>query len=285
MSFLLFTADWLRRLSIFTGATVPLVATYTRELPVSIARMYENAIDGEHLPWLHSDTFATLEISDHGDWGWRGAGHLQPKSFMTWMELELRLDRNNHRWITTTLRGLGKGNQIVTHAIPLGENRIKVIVDFYVPKLPVFLHAMYGKQLVETYTKLYDEDLSMMSTRQQKIDLGKTGETNNNALQIELGGVDSIDKKLPLKFELANKTYRLVSIDGDLVAHATTCPHMLGPLQDTEVRQGQVTCPWHGYQFDVRTRRCTSGQLSELPVAPAIYVDEERGLVIAELEK
>ena len=145
MSFLLFTADWLRRLSIFTGTTVPLVATYTRELPVSIARMYENAIDGEHLPWLHRDTFATLEISESGDWGWRGTGHLHPKSFMTWMELELRLDRKNHRWITTTLRGLGKGNQVVTHAIPIAENRIKVVVDFYVPKLPKFLHRLYGK--------------------------------------------------------------------------------------------------------------------------------------------
>ena len=125
MTVLTFLVDWLRRLAIQFSNTLPHVATYTRELPVSLVRMYENAIDGEHLPWLHKDSFAALTIIEKGAWGWRGQGYFQPRSFMTWTELELRLDRENNRWVTTTLRGLGTGTQIVTHALPLADDELR----------------------------------------------------------------------------------------------------------------------------------------------------------------
>ena len=63
-----YVIDWLRRLGLQFSTDLPRVATYTRELPVSLTRMYENAIDGEHLPWLHRDSFSSLEILDSGPW-------------------------------------------------------------------------------------------------------------------------------------------------------------------------------------------------------------------------
>ena len=283
MTLLTFLVDWLRRLGIQFSTTLPHVATYTRELPVSLARMYENAIDGEHLPWLHKDSFAALTIIENGAWGWRGQGYFQPRSFMTWTELELRLDRDNNRWVTTTLRGLGKGTQIVTHALPLAEDRIKVIVDFYVPKLPRFLHGLYARRFLETYSKLYDEDLWMMSTRQQELDRRNEQRTQAMATEVSLGSVDFVRRSAPFSFELQKRQYRLVEIDGELIAYATTCPHMLGPLQDASVEHGQVTCPWHGYRFDIITRECTSGQQCKLPPAPEIVVHEELNEVVAKL--
>ena len=50
---------------------VPHVGTYRRELPVSIDRLYENAIDWEHLPYLHRTSFARIECQDAGSWGFR----------------------------------------------------------------------------------------------------------------------------------------------------------------------------------------------------------------------
>jgi nitrite reductase/ring-hydroxylating ferredoxin subunit len=283
VTLLTFLVDWLRRLGVQFSNTLPHVATYTRELPVSLERMYENAIDGEHLPWLHKDTFAALTITEKGEWGWRGQGYFQPPSFMTWTELELRLDRDNNRWVTTTLRGLGKGTQIVTHALPVAEDRLKVVVDFYVPKLPGFLHGLYARQFLETYSKLYDEDLWMMATRQRELDRKREERRGQMASEVSLGSVTSVQKSIPFDFELQKKKYRLLDIDGRLIAYATTCPHMLGPLQDASVEQGQVTCPWHGYRFDVITRECTSGQPCKLPLAPEIVVDETLDQVIAKL--
>ncbi len=283
MTLLTFLVDWLRRLSLQFSNSLPRVATYTRELPVSLVRMYENAIDGEHLPWLHKDSFASLTILDKGAWGWRAKGHLQPPSFMTWMELELRLDADNNRWITTTLRGLGKGTQIVTHAVPLGENNIKVVVDFYVPKLPKFLHGLYARQFIDTYSRLYDEDLWMMATRQQELDRMGQGKPKDTAREVSLGTLHSVRRALPLRFELQDRPYRVVDLGGELIAHSTTCPHMLGPLQDANVEQGQVLCPWHGYRFDIRTRECTSGQQCKLAPAPEISVIGKSKEVVAKL--
>ena len=285
MTLLTFLLDWCRRLSVQFSNSSPLVATYTRELPVNLARMYENAIDGEHLPWLHKDSFAALTISDKGAWGWRGQGYFQPQSFMTWTELELRLDADNNRWVTTTLRGLGKGTQIVTHALPLADDSIKVVVDIYVPKLPRFLHGIYARQFLATYSKLYDEDLSMMTTRQQELDQKREQPPLQTTAEVSLGSVTSVQESVPFSFELQKQRYRLVDIDGQLVAHAATCPHMLGPLHEATIEHGQVTCPWHGYRFDVITRECTSGQQCKLSRAPTIVVNEERGEVIATLRR
>lgn len=261
------------------STSLPHVVSYTRELPVSLTRMYENAIDGEHLPWLHSTSFSHLEIIDKGDWGWRAKGNFFPKSFMNYMELELLLDRDKNCWVTRTTAGLGKGTEVWTHAFELEENKIKIVVDFYIPKLPKFLKAMYSKKLVATYAKLYDEDLWMMATRQNELDRIKLGKSIERVESIELGPLSEIEEKLPLTFNFNNNPYKLVKLNGDLLAFSTTCPHMLGPLQDGNIDEGIVECPWHGYKFDVKSRECISGAKCKLAPAPNISVDEKLGLV------
>ena len=54
--------------------------------------------------------------------------------------------------------------------------------------------------------------------------------------------------------------FRIIELDGNLVAHATVCPHTLGPLGTATVTDGVIECPWHGYRFDVVTGKCVSGQ-------------------------
>ena len=53
------------------GSAVPHVGTYRRVLPVSLERMYENTLDWEHLPFVHSSSFAAIECIEAGSWGWR----------------------------------------------------------------------------------------------------------------------------------------------------------------------------------------------------------------------
>jgi len=276
MTIITYLVDWIRRLLPSFGNRMPHVATYTRELPISLKRMYENATDGEHLPWLHSDSFSDLTIVDSGKWGWHGKGHLQPRSFMTYMELKLTLDREKSRWITKTLAGLGKGSEIWTHAIPLEENKIKVIVDFYVPKLPRFLHKMYADQLIETYAKLYDEDLWMMATRQNELNRLKAKKAHAPMQgSLRLGAITEIEKQLPFDFEFNLQPYRLVKNKESFIAFNSTCPHMLGPLNTHKDSHLIATCPWHGYEFDIENGECLSGQKCKLLPAPIIVIDED----------
>jgi nitrite reductase (NADH) small subunit len=43
---------------------------------------------------------------------------------------------------------------------------------------------------------------------------------------------------------------------GNICALENSCPHMGGPLGEGEVNGCIVTCPWHGWQFDVRDGVC-----------------------------
>ncbi len=283
MTIINFLLDRMRQLLPAFTTKLPHVTTYTRELPISLERMYENAIDGEHLPWLHSSSFSKLEILDQGKWGWRARGNLQPYSFMNSMVLELRLDRDKNRWITRTLSGLGKGTEVWTHAIPIDENRIKVIVDVYVPKLPRLLKPLYAQQYLETYAHLYDEDLWMMATRQNELNRVKAGKSLVKTEYVNLGTLNELKALLPKAFDFNGHPFRLINLNDTLVAHSASCPHMLGPLNESNVALGTVSCPWHGYEFDIKTRNCISGQKCKLAPAPIIQIEGEHQEVIARI--
>lgn len=51
----------------------------------------------------------------------------------------------------------------------------------------------------------------------------------------------------------------LFHCNGKFYALANTCPHMGGPLCEGEIDHTQVTCPWHGWQFDLTSGSCTNG--------------------------
>ena len=48
----------------------------------------------------------------------------------------------------------------------------------------------------------------------------------------------------------------LYNVGGKLYAMDGTCPHMGGPLGEGDLDGNVVTCPWHGWQFDVTTGNC-----------------------------
>ena len=280
-TFATYILDLIRRFSPSLGNRLAHVGTYTRELPISLERMYENAIDWEHLPFLHSSTFSHIEMIDSGDWGWKARANLVPKSFLNDMVLELRLDRTKNRWITTTLAGLGKGTEIWTHAIPLGENKIKIVVDFFVPKLPFFLKSSYEPRYIALYAQLYDEDLWMMAGRQEELNRLEESTHHKKVERKILGKVSEIQQAMPFHFYFNNHPYRLIDLKGEWIAHSTSCPHMLGPLEDAKIEEGILECPWHGYQFDLTTRKCISGQKCRLAPAPRIQINKHINEVVA----
>jgi nitrite reductase/ring-hydroxylating ferredoxin subunit len=45
----------------------------------------------------------------------------------------------------------------------------------------------------------------------------------------------------------------LFNVDGSFFAVDNTCPHAGGPIGEGSLSGDVVTCPWHGWQFNVRT--------------------------------
>lgn len=59
--------------------------------------------------------------------------------------------------------------------------------------------------------------------------------------------------------EINGKPVALFNVDGTFYALDNTCIHRGGPLGDGDLLETEVTCPWHGWTYDVKTGQCTSG--------------------------
>jgi nitrite reductase/ring-hydroxylating ferredoxin subunit len=52
----------------------------------------------------------------------------------------------------------------------------------------------------------------------------------------------------------------LYNVGGTLYATTNTCPHRGGPLGEGDLEETIVTCPWHGFQYDVTTGACLTNK-------------------------
>lgn len=59
------------------------------------------------------------------------------------------------------------------------------------------------------------------------------------------------------EFQLNGKTVAIANVDGKLYAINNVCLHRGGPLGEGELKGKIVTCPWHGWTYDVTTGRTT----------------------------
>jgi 3-phenylpropionate/trans-cinnamate dioxygenase ferredoxin component len=48
----------------------------------------------------------------------------------------------------------------------------------------------------------------------------------------------------------------LARVGGQVYACADTCSHRGGPLGEGKLTGAKLTCPWHGWRYDVRTGQC-----------------------------
>jgi len=53
--------------------------------------------------------------------------------------------------------------------------------------------------------------------------------------------------------DVNGKPIALFNVDGQFFALDNTCTHRGGPLAEGEVSGHEVTCPYHGAKFDIRT--------------------------------
>jgi nitrite reductase/ring-hydroxylating ferredoxin subunit len=51
--------------------------------------------------------------------------------------------------------------------------------------------------------------------------------------------------------EHEGRVYAIFNVDGTIRAIDGICPHQGGPLAEGMLEGTLVTCPWHGWQFDV----------------------------------
>src|SRR5258708_22028778 len=76
-----------------------------------------------------------------------------------------------------------------------------------------------------------------------------------------------------------DKDIALFKADGKVCAIFSVCPHQGGPLDEGGITDGMVTCPWHGWEFSVKTGVCGFNDKIKQPIFPVkedgedIYVE------------
>jgi NAD(P)H-dependent nitrite reductase small subunit len=94
--------------------------------------------------------------------------------------------------------------------------------------------------------------------------------------------------KVATKAEIADGTAKIVEVDGKTIAvfncrgkfYATTntCPHRGGPVGEGQIDGATVTCPWHGWEFDVSSGRCLTNPAASIASFP-VQIDGDDILV------
>jgi nitrite reductase/ring-hydroxylating ferredoxin subunit len=132
-----------------------------------------------------------------------------------------------------------------------------------------------GPLLWLSYSKIYDEDESMMKTRQNQLDRITQATDVQESSKKFLGYYSQILLQLPLFFDLDDHTYGITLHRDKLLAYDGVCPHMLRPLHDVKVENGKIRCPWHGYEFSIENRSCSNRSFSLKP-APNIHIIDDK---------
>lgn len=89
---------------------------------------------------------------------------------------------------------------------------------------------------------------------------------------VEIGRVDDVPLYEGRRVTVDGRRIAVFRTDDGVHAVAADCPHAGGPLQDGLVADGCVTCPLHGWRFDLRTGAALAGG----PLGLDVYEIAER---------
>ena len=98
---------------------------------------------------------------------------------------------------------------------------------------------------------------------------------------VRVASVDELPPGSCGEYVAGERIVALFNVDGKFHALDGICPHQGGPLGKGELTGCVVTCPWHGFQFDVTTGQ---HQTSKSLVHPTFPVKVENGEVLIDVE-
>lgn len=248
------------------------VATYQRTIHANIDRVWENVLDWEHLPWLHHTSFNYVRLDEAAEWGWRTFSNAERTA-----HVELCVDRDNSQYVARSYDNGHQSSEIWTKLIPRGKET-DIEVSFLATNVPLSAKEKVGNIYLGLYKKLWDEDEEMMIERQKQLDHQTRAPNEAN-----LGNKQNLLSRLPLTVELGRGTWVVREHADELIVHSAICPHLLGPLSDTQILDNRLTCPWHGYKFDVTTGVCVEPTEAKckMPKPPLLRSDKHDNVIIS----
>jgi len=261
------------------------VITLDRTIAASVDTILENALDWEHLPHLHSQTYSAIRLLDSNDKGWRARVEAAGGRGQT-SEIQLSIERQALRFVTKTLIGAGAGTQITTQLSAVNDYRTEIHVDFFLPPVEPQWMTKVAEAYKLLHEQMWDQDEAMMmrlgqvqeramaSAREAAFPWARTSARDDRKC---LGSRAELESRLPIDLEVGGRPVRIVSVDGELLVFDTQCPHRGGPVEVANSCEGK--CRWHGYSFDLRGGSSTDGRGLALEPPPHLEIEAATSLV------
>lgn len=90
---------------------------------------------------------------------------------------------------------------------------------------------------------------------------------------VRAAAINEIEPGTIRECDVGGTLIALAHFGGKFFAISNICLHRGGPLGQGELADEVVTCPWHGWEFNVQTGRCVLNP----EMAVACYAVEVRG--------
>jgi nitrite reductase/ring-hydroxylating ferredoxin subunit len=100
---------------------------------------------------------------------------------------------------------------------------------------------------------------------------------------VKVADLKEVPEGSPKAVKVNGRSIALFQHQGSIYATDNQCPHMGYPLTRGRVRNGVLTCDWHGWSYDMKGGGCFTGGCDDLDTFPvevrddAIYVDVRSG--------
>ena len=81
---------------------------------------------------------------------------------------------------------------------------------------------------------------------------------------VRVAGTSDVKPGSGIVAEINGNAIAIFCVDGAYYAIDNTCVHRGGPLGEGDVEGDVVTCPWHGWQFNVKTGACVNNPAAKV---------------------
>ena len=75
---------------------------------------------------------------------------------------------------------------------------------------------------------------------------------------VTVGKTDDIPAGSGIVAEVNGQSVAVFNVDGNYYAIDNTCVHRGGPLGEGDLEGEVVACPWHGWEYNVKTGACVN---------------------------
>jgi nitrite reductase/ring-hydroxylating ferredoxin subunit len=87
---------------------------------------------------------------------------------------------------------------------------------------------------------------------------------------VRVAGTADVKPGSGIVAEINGRAIAVFNVGDTFYAIDNTCTHRGGPLGEGDVEADIVSCPWHGWQFNVKTGACVSNPSAKVVVYETI---------------